>query len=186
MGQRIAADDLATRAAWHITSQSQKDALSMRSISQGAFFSRTECVMLAFGAIAFVILAAALALHWEIDDSRRTFDLESHSVALQVSRRLAEGATLIEALHRFNDSADEEYDARSSMRLALAQSRQLSPMNRHWVWMASCYSGRSIAAMSSQTRQLSARSRCARHGLSPRAAICGSWSRGARSVSCRG
>ena len=68
--------------------------------------------MLAFGAIAFVILAAALALHWEIGDSRRIFDLESHSIALQVSRRLAEGETLIDALHGFNDSADEEYDAR--------------------------------------------------------------------------
>jgi diguanylate cyclase (GGDEF)-like protein len=84
----------------------------MRPASKGAVFSRTECVILALGAVAFVVAAAVLALRWEIDDSRRTFDLESHNVALQVSRRLAEGETLIDALHGFNDSADEEYDAR--------------------------------------------------------------------------
>jgi diguanylate cyclase (GGDEF)-like protein len=81
-------------------------------MSKGTIFSRAECLMLALGAIAFVMLAAALAVSWEIDDSRRLFDLESQSISSQVSRRLAEGETLIDALHGFNDSADEEYDAR--------------------------------------------------------------------------
>ncbi len=80
--------------------------------SADPLFSRNERLVLALGALLLAALAGGLALRGEIADARHAFAVEAQSLSLQVSRRLAEGETLIAALHGVHHSADEVTDAR--------------------------------------------------------------------------
>jgi len=71
----------------------------MQQPPQKPLFSRRERALHALAVLAVLLAAAGTALRWELAKSEHAFGLEAHNVSLQVARRLAEGRTLMSAVH---------------------------------------------------------------------------------------
>ncbi len=69
-------------------------------------FGPAERWLIAVCALAVVGLTGILVLGSEVESLRRQFHLEAHNISLQLSRRLAEAETVVNALHGFHGSAD--------------------------------------------------------------------------------